>query len=99
MMPPTEQTAVAPEVLAGSRRRKRRPCMFAKRRSSTMPGEANDRMTNDSALERAAPSNLRTDLALGRPPRVAVFRTLVTFGFSARAARVGRGTGVGALHP
>ena len=50
-----------------------------------MPGEANDRMTNDSALERAAPSNLRTDLALGRPPRVAVFRPLVRFGFIATA--------------
>lgn len=50
-----------------------------------MPLEATNPMTNDTALAGAAPSNLRTDFAVGRPPRVAVFRPKVRFGFFATA--------------
>jgi hypothetical protein len=50
-----------------------------------MPREATRPMTNDSAPERSAPSNLRTDQAVGLRPRVAVFRPLVRFGFYATA--------------
>ena len=81
---------VVPEAMAGSPE-----CDFiggtdvvdgaAKPRGSYHAGRSDQPMTNDSALDRAAPSNLRTDLALGRPPRVAVFRPLVRFGFIATA--------------
>ena len=47
--------------------------------------EATKPMTNDSAPAPSAPSNLRTDLVVGLPPRVAVFRPLVRFGFYATA--------------